>query len=261
MTYKILFLDIDGTILKPDHTYHPKTKEAINQVQAQDIQVFLATGRPIHELDELAEDLLIDAFIGYNGALAIYQGENIVDAPMKQDIILQYLDIAKQHGHDIVLYTSEDNYVPDIASQRMKDFQEMFQLITLNPIHEEMTKYVLGATVMNVKPDEVHLYEIDDDIHLSQVNVSGAEDCYDVIRKSVNKGEAVNAILAHLGIEKEQAIAFGDGMNDKEMLESVGASFAMGNANPDLIAYSRYQTKTVSEAGVYYGLKELGLIK
>ncbi|WP_010094320.1 Cof-type HAD-IIB family hydrolase [Ornithinibacillus scapharcae] len=261
MTYKILFLDIDGTILRPDHTYHPKTKEAIKQAQAQGIQVFLATGRPIHELGDLADDLQINSFIGYNGALAIYRGETIVDEPMKKEIITEYLEIIKKHDHDIVLYTSEDNYVQDIESSRIKDFQEMFQLLTLNPIHEELTNYVLGATVLNIRPDEVPLYEINDDIHLSQVNVSGAEDCYDVIRKSVNKGEAVKAILAHLGIDKEHAVAFGDGMNDKEMLQTVGASFAMGNANPELLSYAKYQTKSVSEAGVYYGLKDLGLVK
>jgi hydroxymethylpyrimidine pyrophosphatase-like HAD family hydrolase len=48
----------------------------------------------------------------------------------------------------------------------------------------------------------------------------------------VNKGEAVKKVLQVLKIKKEQAIAFGDGMNDKEMLEVVGESFAMGNAHP-----------------------------
>lgn len=260
MTYKILFLDIDGTILKPDHTYHPKTKEAIMQVQAKGIQVFLATGRPIHELGKLAEDLNIDAFIGYNGSLAQYQNKNIVDVPMNQDLITKYLEIAKKHGHDILFHTSENNFVLDPESSRIKDFQKMFQLINIQSIYEGMTKYVLGATLLDVKSDEVSLYEIDDDIHLSPVNIVGAEECYDVIRKTVNKGEAVKAILEHLGIDKEDAIAFGDGMNDKEMFEMVGASFAMGNADPELLPFSKYQTKTVSEAGVYHGLKELGLV-
>ncbi|MGF7013088.1 HAD superfamily hydrolase (TIGR01484 family) [Ornithinibacillus bavariensis] len=61
MTYKILFLDIDGTILNPDHTYHPKTKEAIEQVRSQGIEVFLATGRPENELKEIADELNIES--------------------------------------------------------------------------------------------------------------------------------------------------------------------------------------------------------
>lgn len=261
MTYKVLFLDIDGTILMPNHTYHPKTKEAIKQVQDKGITVFLATGRPAHELSDLALDLNIDSFIGYNGAYAVYQGKNILDAPMDASIVRSYIEIAKENGHDLVLYTSKHNYVLSLHSKQLDEFAEMFSLSNLKLIHDDMVEYVLGATLVNVKSEEVHLYNIDEDIRLSQVNVNGAEDCYDVIRKSVNKGEAVKIALNHLNLPTDTAIAFGDGMNDKEMLETVGASFAMGNANPEVFQYAKYKTKTVSDAGVYYGLKELGLVE
>ena len=55
--YKVLFLDIDGTLVRPDDTIEDSTKEAISQVQAKGIEVFLATGRPLHELKELAKTL------------------------------------------------------------------------------------------------------------------------------------------------------------------------------------------------------------
>ncbi|WP_339213690.1 HAD family hydrolase [Ornithinibacillus sp. FSL M8-0202] len=261
MTYQVLFLDIDGTILKPDHTYHPKTKEAIAQVQELGMEVFLATGRPSHELSELAADLNIESFIGYNGAYAMYKGKNILDAPMDPTIVKRYLAIAEEHGHDIIFYSSEDNFVTSSDSPPLKKFAEMFALSNLKRMNEDIIEHILGATLINVAPEEVSLYEIDDDIRLSQVNVNGAEHCFDVIRKSVNKGEAVKIALEHLTISAEAAIAFGDGMNDKEMLETVGASFAMGNANPELFQYAKFKTKTVADAGVFYGLKELGLVK
>lgn len=263
MTYKILFLDIDGTILKPDHTYHPKTKEAIKQIQEQGMEVFLATGRPAHELSELAEDLNIQSYIGYNGAYAVYQGSNILDAPMKKDIVLDYIKIAKEHNHELILYTSESNYTINVDSPIVKHFTELFQVTNkaLYAIHEEMTNYVLGASLINVRPEEAYLYQIDDDIRLADVNVNGLNNCYDVIRLSANKGEAVKVALKHLDISPQEAIAFGDGMNDKEMFETVGASFAMGNAHPDVFQFAKYTTTNVEEAGVYQGLKQLGLVK
>jgi Cof subfamily protein (haloacid dehalogenase superfamily) len=261
MTYKILFLDIDGTILKPDHTYNPKTKEAIQQIQSQGIEVFLATGRPTHELSDLANDLQIESYIGYNGAYAVYKEENILDAPMKRQTVEAYLQIAKEHGHEIILYTSEKNYVTSLESPFMKNFMEMFQLKNTDLVQEDVMSFILGATILNLRAEDIKLYEIDEDIRLSQVNVNGAENCYDVIRKSVNKGEAVKIVLERLNIPSEQAIAFGDGMNDKEMLETVGESFAMDNANPDLFQYAKHRTTSVSEAGVYNGLQQLGLVK
>src|SRR5690625_4568424 len=75
MDYKSVFLDIDGTILKPDHTFTNSTKNAIHQMRTKGIEVFLATGRPLHELDELANQLDVHSFIGYNGAYATHNDQ------------------------------------------------------------------------------------------------------------------------------------------------------------------------------------------
>ena len=93
--YKVLFLDIDGTILKPDSTIDQSTKDAISQMQQKGVEVFLATGRPLHEIADLAEELNVHSFIGYNGALAIYEEQTIVNEPMKGSTIEQFLEIAK----------------------------------------------------------------------------------------------------------------------------------------------------------------------
>jgi Cof subfamily protein (haloacid dehalogenase superfamily) len=261
MTYKILFLDIDGTILNPDHTYHPKTKEAIEQVQEQGIEVFLATGRPANELKEIAKELNIESYISYNGAYTIYQEEAIVHAPMKVEMVKEFLAIAKKFNHEILLQARESNYVTDTKSTLMKDFIELFQLEKIEGIHEEKLDDILGVNILNVHPEEAAHYELNEDIRLAQIHVNGAQDSYDIIRKSMNKGEAVKIVLEKLGISPAEAIAFGDGMNDKEMLQTVGASFAMGNAHPELFQYATFQTTAVSEAGVFTGLQQLGLVK
>lgn len=78
--YKILFLDIDGTLLRPDDTIEDSSKKAIAEVKKKGIEVFLATGRPLHEISHIAEELNIESFIGYNGAYAIHKGEDIFRA-------------------------------------------------------------------------------------------------------------------------------------------------------------------------------------
>ncbi len=119
---------------------------------------------------------------------------------------------------------------------------------------------VLGATAMNVTPDQARLYETETNFQVSPVHVNGAENCYDILRTNVNKGYSIEKILDLLGIAPEHTIAFGDGMNDKEMLQTVGEGFAMGNAHDDLFKYAKHQTATVNEEGIARGLEQLGMI-
>ena len=94
MDYKSVFLDIDGTILKPDHTFTDSTKNAIRQMRTKGIEVFLATGRPLHELGELANQLDVHSFIGYNGAYATHNDQTFYNEPIHQDIVKQYIEIS-----------------------------------------------------------------------------------------------------------------------------------------------------------------------
>ncbi|MFU0789884.1 HAD family hydrolase [Cerasibacillus sp. JNUCC 74] len=262
MTYKTLFLDIDGTILTPDHTYTSSTKEAIGQVQEQGMLVFICTGRPLHEVKELGEELGVEGYIGYNGAYAIYEDNILVDEPINQSTFEQFLAVAKKNNHEIVCYTSDKNYFTSLTNPVMKNFSEVFQLKNNRMLTQDVHSQILSFSLINVPPEQAKEYEIlNNDFYLSEVIVNGISDCYDVIRKRVNKGEAVKKVLQHIGGKPEQAIAFGDGMNDKEMLQVVGEGFAMGNSNPDLFPYAKHRTTSVDDSGIYNGLKKLNLVK
>ena len=259
--YKVLFLDIDGTLVRPDDTIEDSTKEAISQVQAKGIEVFLATGRPLHELKELAKELNIHSFIGYNGAYAIYKGEDLFQEPMKSSTVQSFLEIAKANEHEVVLYTNSKNVFTNLTSEVITDFMQKFHLHKNEAYSPSINHAVLGMTLVNLKKEDPALYNKEEGIHLSQVNVEGMRHCYDVIRDSVNKGYGIQVVLKQLGINKESSIAFGDGMNDKEMLQQVGESFAMGNGHSDLFQYAKHKTTEVTDSGIYNGLKMLGLVK
>lgn len=260
MTYRIVFLDIDGTILQPDHTYTASTKDAIAQLKKQGFEVFLATGRAIHEISGLAEELGVDSFIGYNGAHAVYQNETFINEPMDPNMVKSFQQTASEHGQEIVFYTNEKNYFTAFDTPEVQKFMETFQLHHNDYFTRDVADQVLSATIINLKPKDVEHYEFDADIQLSPVNIPGVGYCYDIIRQTVNKGEAIKHVMERLNIPKEHAIAFGDGMNDKEMLQEVGQGFAMGNADPDLLQYADHITTTVENSGIFNGLKELGLV-
>lgn len=261
MDYRAVFLDIDGTILMPDHSYSESTVEAIKQLTAKNIHVFIATGRPLHEIIGLGSELGIENYIGYNGASAIYQGKEIVHEPMDKQIIQQFLELAKSKQHEMVLYTNRQNYFTAMDDPVTKAFIETFQMKENTNDLDMKTAQILGVTLMKLKEEDASDYEITENIHLSRVNVPGMQHAYDVIRGNVNKGEAIKQVLQHLNLNKEQTIAFGDGLNDKEMLSTAGTGFAMGNADPKLLPYASHRTTEVSEDGIFNGLKQLGLVK
>ncbi|WP_404332985.1 HAD family hydrolase [Mesobacillus maritimus] len=258
--YKVLFLDIDGTILRPDHTLEDSTKRAIHIVQEQGIETVLATGRPIHEITALGDKLNIQSYIGYNGALALYKGEKIIAEPMSVKNVEYILEVAAQNNHDVVLYSNTTNFFTSLEGPRVKKFIETFDLQNNEIFTKESIANILGITIMTNSENDDTIYSLEDGIHFSQVHVNGMRNCFDVIRDKVNKGVSIQFLLNHLNISKESAIAFGDGMNDKEMLSTVGEGFAMGNAHEDLFQYAKHKTTSVTESGVYNGLKSLGLL-
>lgn len=260
MTYKALFLDIDGTILKPDHTYTQSTKEAIQQVQEQGLKVFLATGRPAHELYDLAEELQVPSIIGYNGAYAIHNNEVLFNKPLQQETVHQLTKITAQQANEMVLYSREYNLFTSIEDSSSQEFIDLFQLKQNKQYDKQINDSIYSITLMNMDDTDPNLFKLDSDIELAPVHLDGVEHCYDVIRKSVNKGEAIKAVLTHLNISPKEAIAFGDGMNDKEMLQTVERGFAMENANPDLFQFASDKTTSVEHSGIYNGLKKLGLV-
>jgi Cof subfamily protein (haloacid dehalogenase superfamily) len=259
--YKVLFLDIDGTIITPDDSIEESTIKAILQVKEKGIEVFLATGRPLHEIRELAQELDVNSLIGYNGAFAIYQGKDLFQEPMNKKSVEQFIDIAIKNHHEFVLYTKDQNIFSDLEADSVKEFIEKFHLHKNHALSSSIDFEILGISLINLKPNDNELYKFDTQIHLSQVNVEGMLHCYDVIRDRVNKGVGVHYVLKHLGLKKENAIAFGDGMNDKEMLTSVGVGFAMGNGHPDLFQYAKHKTTAVGDSGIYNGLKKLGIVE
>ncbi|MRH43862.1 Cof-type HAD-IIB family hydrolase [Aquibacillus halophilus] len=259
--YKAIFLDIDGTILRPDHTIQESTIDAVNQALDQGLEVILATGRPLHEISGIAQHLNIHSCIGYNGAFATYKNKEILNEPMDSKTIDFYLQVSSKHGHEMVLYTNNKNTFTAMDAPVVQQFIDVFQLKKNELFSNSVMDKVLGITLMNLDNNDVDLYYTSDDIYFSQVNVAGLTHSYDVIRESVNKGHAVKAILDHLSIPKENAIAFGDGMNDKEMLQYVGEGFAMGNGHPDIFQYAKHRTTDVTESGIFNGLKSLGLVK
>src|SRR5690554_3762190 len=107
--YKALFLDIDGTIVQTDKTIDASVKEAVKQVQQKGVHVFIATGRPIHDILHIGNELNIDSYIGYNGALVMVGEKILFSRTMEGEKVKAILEIAKEVDNEVILFTDKAN--------------------------------------------------------------------------------------------------------------------------------------------------------
>lgn len=255
-----IFIDVDGTIVKHDQSIHPKTKDAIALAKEAGINIWLATGRPVHELDPLLQTLNIDHVIGYNGAYARKNQTVIYEKHMDETLVDYFIDTVEKSEQELVLYSDTHNLFSSFKPSFVQRFIDHFG-ITLNKRYTpEARAHIYGMTLLNCQDTDLSRYQKEANLFFSQVNVTGMTDHYDVIQQDVNKGKAIEAVLKAENTPHSKAVAIGDGMNDKDMLKTAGIGIAMGNAHPDLLTYADYTTKTVDEGGLYDAFIYLGII-
>ncbi|MFC4411621.1 Cof-type HAD-IIB family hydrolase [Chungangia koreensis] len=258
MDYKIVFFDVDGTITNHlDGTIPESTKNSIRELLNSGIKVVAATGRPLSMCKELVE-LGIDTFITANGGYAKHKDEVIHKIPLDKQILQEVFEFAAKENHALSFYTEEFSMNGINDSNILKALKETLSL----------NEYPSTNTV--VHNEEVYLmclFANDEDVqkyinrfpHLTFKRWHPY--VLNVLQHDVSKSIAIQKVLDYFGIERSEAVAFGDGENDIDMLELVGLGVAMGNAGERLKSIANYVTKNSSENGIEFALEKYGLIQ
>ncbi|MGQ3380882.1 Cof-type HAD-IIB family hydrolase [Priestia endophytica] len=257
MSYKIVFFDVDGTLTHHENgSISDKTIEIIKSLKNKGLKIVASTGRPLSMCEEIKQ-LGIDTFITANGAFTIHNQDVIYKLPMDKRVVQEVFEYAAAENHGLSFYTKELNMNGVKHKNILKALRETLSLndypSTNHLIYNEeiylMCLYANDKVVEQYTKRFPHLmFKRWHPFVLS------------VLQEEVTKSLAIMKVLEYFGIDKSEAIAFGDGENDIDMLELVGLGIAMGNGHEKLKTVADFVTKKSSEDGIEFALKKYAVI-
>ncbi|HEK9100408.1 Cof-type HAD-IIB family hydrolase [Bacillus pfraonensis] len=257
--YKVVFFDVDGTLLSEiDRSMHASTKEAIRRVIDKGIKVVVTTGRPYSLCLEFKE-LGVDTFISANGAHIKCNDTVIHKSVLSRETVHDITTFAEINGHSVSYFT-EEFAMNGVASNDERVMKALKETLHLQQYPEKMKSLLGEVYCVCLYADETEAQKFLEKFpnlkferfHNYVMNV--LEDT------EVSKLTAIKKVLEYLNVCKSEAIAFGDGGNDVDMLEYVGLGIAMGNGGERLKEKADFVTKKASEGGIAYALKEFSVI-
>ncbi len=254
---KILFFDIDGTLYNSEKKIPESSKEAIFQAKANGYEIAIATGRAPFMIQPIIEELEIDTYVTFNGQYVVYKGEVIFTDGVPTNQLTQIIQFGHERNHPVVFIDEQKM----IASVEEDSFIEK-SLHTLK--HPYPVIDPLFYETNNVYQTLIFMEEKDEPVYVEQFpNVKFVRwhpfSC-DILPKDGSKARGIQKVLDKMNIPLSNVYAFGDGLNDIEMLQTVGIGVAMGNGHEKTKAVADVIAGHVDEDGLAKVLKELNII-
>ena len=259
--YRLLVLDIDGTLTNQKKEITANTKEAIKKAQEQGVSIVIATGRPTKGAEGVAKELNLFETGGY---ILSFNGGRITDCKTGEVIfqrVLEKEDVAKIYQvakeNEVVMITYEgDDVIIDVEHDEYAEFEARLNKMEMKHVDSipEYVDFSVNKCLMTGEGDYLAGVE--------QKALAQYQDVYSIFRseafflevmpKGVDKAKSLERLLEHLGYTKEEMIACGDGFNDKSMIEYAGLGVAMENAKEPVKEVADFITKSNEEDGVAY---------
>ncbi|WP_354625628.1 Cof-type HAD-IIB family hydrolase [Psychromonas sp. MME2] len=257
--YKLIALDMDGTLLNSQKALTNRVREAISAAKERDIKVVLASGRPFEgmlpTLQALGLDGEDDYVLTYNASLILKVACRSV---IKSSILtgrdaIELYQLANKLDVNILAYSMTHGLITP-KENRYTDYEAKLNGIEFN---------LYDFNQLDENDDIIKIMMIDEPEQLAkgikllpnemQEKYSMAQSTpffYEFMHKNSNKGEGMAALTAHLGLTAEQVICVGDAANDLEMIKFAGLGVAMDNAVDEVKAHANFITTSNDEDGV-----------
>ncbi|BCB05398.1 Cof-type HAD-IIB family hydrolase [Bacillus sp. KH172YL63] len=273
MTYKMIVLDLDDTLLRDDQTISARTKDALFKAQEAGVKVVLASGRPTFGMRWVAKELKLDQ---YGSFILSFNGSKIIDCKTDEEKYSRTLsaetahrlyDLSKREGVGILTY-ADDAIIVEEENEFAAIESELTGLpVKVVPDFKEAVKAPVVKALMLKEAD--HLVEVEkklqEELH-GELSVMRSKPFFlEFTELGVTKGASLDYLIKPMGLKAEEIIAIGDSYNDLAMIEYAGLGVAMGNAPQDIKEQADYVAASNMEDGVAevvekFVLKELSIV-
>ena len=268
MKYKLLVLDLDGTLTNSKKEITRHTKETLIKAQEAGLKVVLASGRPTYGVAPLANELELQKYEGY---ILAYNGGEIIDWKTRELMYEKQLDsdllpylyrCDKENDFAIVTYENEyvltekpdDEYVLKEALLNVMKIKKVDNF--LEAVKHPITKCLIVGEPSRLALLEKEMYEKLKD----RMGVFRSEPYFlELVPKGIDKAQSLSVLLEEIGMTKNEMIAIGDGFNDLSMIQYAGLGIAMENAQDVVKQAADFITLSNEEDGVAYAVEKFYL--
>lgn len=268
MAYKIVFSDIDGTVLNSAHHVLPNTIFSVKTLLQKSIPFVLVSARMPKAIKTVTNEMNVNIpMISYSGALVLDELQNVLyDKKIASKDVMDVIKEIKLYWSDSVVinyYTGDDWFVENTDDEAVKREEKItkvkaskadFKQLLMNNILPNKFLCMTNPSICEMM--EKVLKEMFPQLKIMRSSPILLE----IMAKEVSKAEGIKVILEHYNLKSNEAIAFGDNYNDVDMLKFVGTGVVMQNAPEDIKAKAKYITKSNDEDGIYTYLKKISLI-
>ncbi len=286
--YKLVAIDLDGTMLNHYGEISERTKETVRRCIEKGVEIVLASGRPIDSIKTIAEELGIKGyFIAGNGALVynLQKNEMIYENYIKKEKVLEIIKICEENSIAYNVYTDKVILTTNLKFNVLYYYKENLKKEenkqTNISIVENMYEYVenmkdekfLKITICDQndtifhsiikKLKEINDIEVLDISHMARKIIKqGTEEIpveyfyTEISASNVDKWEAIEFLRKRMGLAKEEIMTIGDNINDKKMIENAGMGIAMKSSTMEILKIARDITETNDNDGVAIALEK-----
>ncbi len=257
----ILFFDIDGTLWDYKNYIPDSTKKAIKLAQENGHKCFINTGRArafVYNKELLS--LGFDGIVSSCGCMIEYNGDIVFNRIINREDSIRTIEAMKKHGFKPILegptylYMNRNDFAGDMYGEKvMAEMGDRLLSIDDNWGNWEMNKL---SVICDLSTRDKCFEELSDlyDYMLHSETIA------ELVPKGFNKGTGILEICKILGEDPQNTVAFGDSINDKEMLETAGTAVAMGRASDETKALADIVTTYLEDDGIWNAMKKLELI-
>ena len=267
MKYKIMALDIDGTLTNSQKVITEKTKNALFDFQEKGGKIILASGRPTYGIIPHAKTLHLDEYGGYilayNGGCAIDCKTNdiLFQDTLESEYIPEICDVIKDYpvgintyegdkivvGNDINKYTEIESRINHMDIKYVEDFPDYVD-------------FDVNKCLLQGEPDKIlELEDILSKKYQDKLGIFKSEPFFlEIVPQGIDKAMSIDRLLKKIGLSTDECIACGDGFNDISMIKYAGMGVAMENASDTVKNAADFITLSNDSDGIAHLLETIG---